>query len=161
MTGPEQPPAPSVSTAPAEGASSGTASPRAPLARRRLPAHIGPARTSTVLLAIAFVAIGVLYMFVKPPAEARTPGAGTESPAITAPPVVPTTAAPAEPAAPTTEQPTQEPETTAPTSEAEPTPTGEPADPTAETTEPSVPEDTTAPAPGTSAPLPTTAAPSS
>ncbi len=160
MTGPEQAPQPSVSTAPAEGGASGTASPGAPLGRRRLPAHLGPARTSTVLLAVAFVAIGVLYLFVKPPADpdAGAGTTGTDPATTTAPPVVP---APSAPAAPTTEQQTQAPGTTAPTSEVAPTTSEEPVDPTLGGTEPSLPEDTTAPAPETSAPLPTTAAPSS
>lgn len=159
MTGPEQAPPPSVSTAPAEGASSGTASPRAPLGRRRLPAHLGPARTSTVLLAVAFLAIGLLYLFVKPPADARTTGTGTDPASTTAPPAVPATSAPA---APTTEEPAPAPEETpAPTSEVAPTPSEEPAEPTLEEPAPSTPADTTAPAPETSAPLPSTAAPSS
>jgi hypothetical protein len=158
VTGPEQAPPPSVSTAPAEGGSSGTTSPRAPLGRRRLPAHLGPARTSTVLLAVAFLAVGLLYLFVKPPAEAATGGTGTD-PARTTAPTVPTTSAPA---APTTEQPTSAPEETpAPTSEVVPTPSEEPTEPTVEEPEPSVPGETTAPAPGTTAPLPDTAAPTS
>lgn len=156
MTVPEQEPRPSVSTAPAEGASSGSTSPRASRGRGRLPAHLGPARTSTVLLAVAFLAIGVLYLFVKPPADARTTGAVTEPATTTAPPVVPL------PGAPTTEQPTSAPEETpAPTTEAAPTPSEEPADPTVEEPEPFTPGDTTDPAPETSAPVPGTGAPSS
>ncbi len=66
MTGPDSHPRPSVSTAPAEGASA--SGPTAPPPQRppRLPGHLGPARTSTVLLAVAFVAIGLLYLFVRP-----------------------------------------------------------------------------------------------
>ena len=65
MTAPDQ--EPSVSTAPAEGSGSTAAPGRA----RRLPSHVGPARTSTVLLAVAFLAIGMLYLFVKPPEPSR------------------------------------------------------------------------------------------
>ena len=152
MTGPEQAPRPSVSTAPAEGASPGTTSPRAPLGRRRLPAHIGPARTSTVLLALAFVAIGVLYLFVKPP-ETRTAGVVTDPTPTISRSVAPTTSAPAETAAPE--------ETAAPTSELAPT-TGEETDDgtVPETAVPTAPEETSGPA-TTSAPEPTTAAPTS
>ena len=93
MTGPEQAPSPSVSTAPAEGAAPSTASPRTPLGRRRLPAHLGAARTSTVLLALAFVAIGVLYLFVRPPDPARTAGVPDPAP-TTSRSIAPTTSAP-------------------------------------------------------------------
>jgi hypothetical protein len=155
-------PAPSVSTAPAEGASPGTASPRAPLGRRRLPPHLGPARTSTVLLAVAFVAIGVLYLFVKPPAP-PTAGSATDPAPSTSRSVAPTTSAPAPPPPEDTPEPA---ETSAPTSEAAPTTTGTPPEDTEEGTveETDVvptPEETTAPAPETSAPEPTTAAPTS
>ena len=91
MTGPE--PSPSVTTAPAEGASPGTASP--PGRRRRLPPHLGPARTSTVLLALAFLAIGVLYLFVKPPDPARTAGSVTDPSPTTSRSGAPVTEAPA------------------------------------------------------------------
>lgn len=152
MTGPEQAPLPSVSTAPAEGASPGTTSPSAPLVRRRLPAHIGPARTSTVLLALAFVAIGVLYLFVKPP-ETPTAGVVTDPTPATSRSVAPTTSAPAETTAPE--------ETAAPTSELAPTTGEEPDDGTVpETAVPTTPEETSGPA-TTSAPEPTTAAPTS
>jgi hypothetical protein len=95
MTPPEEPPAPSVSTAPAEGSSTGSTA--APLGRRRLPSHVGPARTSTVLLAVAFVAIGMLYLFVKPPepSTAADTGTGSSSPSRSSEPEqVPATTAP-------------------------------------------------------------------
>ena len=168
MTGPERPPDPSVTTAPAEGASPATTSPRAPLGRRRLPPHIGPARTSTVLLALAFVAIGLLYLYVKPP-ETRSAGMDTDPAATTSRSAVPTTSVP-EPA--TTPEETTGPEettapegTTGPTAEAAPTPTEAPTEAPGEDTveEPAATTPggtTTAPAPPTSQ-APTTAAPSS
>ena len=163
MTGPDPAPRPSVTTAPAEGGASGAASPRAPLGRRRLPPHLGPARTSTVLLAVAFVAIGVLYLFVKPP-ETRTTGVVTD-PVTTSGGIAPTTQAPAATPPP---EPTPTPEeTAAPTSsEAAPTTSEAPEEPTVEPTptpeEPTpTPEEPTPPAPTTGEPLPTTAAPTS
>ena len=163
MTGPERP---TVTTAPAEGASSATTSPRAPLGRRRLPPHIGPARTSTVLLALAFLAIGLLYLYVKPP-ETRTAGVTDPAP-VTSRSVVPTAPAPA-PTTPPEETPAPAPEeTAAPTSEAAPTTDEAPEGSTAEestaegTATPTTPEATTSsPAPETSEAAPTTAAPTS
>ena len=122
MTGPE--PRPSVSTAPAEGASSPAAT--SPLRSRRLPPHIGPARTSTVLLAVAFLLIGLLYLFVKP--EPSNAGGTTTDPASTGRQTDRTTEAPKSPASST------------------PAPTSEPAPSTSETT----PEETTAPEESTS-----------
>jgi hypothetical protein len=163
VTAPEQPAAPSVSTAPAEGARASVVSPDTPLRRRRLPEHVGPARTSTVLLAVAFLLIGMLYLFVKPPEPADAGTARTDSPG-TSRSSDPTQQAPASTApsstAPTSEEPTpSEPTTEEPTTE-EPTPSSEesteaPEEPTPETT---APEDTTAP---TSEPAPPTEAPSS
>lgn len=95
---------PTLSTAPVESA------PR----RRRVPSHLGPLRLSTVLLAVAFVAVGVLYLFVKPP-EARTAGDTSEP-------------------APTTQT---TPRTTAPGTD----PTGEPTAPTGTPPEVTTPDD--------------------
>ena len=155
----EPTPPPSVTTAPAEGASPSTASPRAPLGRRRLPPHLGPARTSTVLLAVAFVAIGVLYLFVKPPA-AGTAGSATDPATSTSRGVAPTTSAPAP--TPTPEETSAPEETVEPTPEVVPTPTETADEGTPEETEVApTPEETTEPAPTTSVPEPTTAAPTS
>jgi len=147
VTAPEQPPAPSVSTAPAEGSGSSAVSPDTPLRRRRLPAHVGPARTSTVLLAVAFLAIGVLYLFVKPPppSEAADPGTGSSSTTRSSDP---TTEAPASSAPTSTAPTTSESEVPAetPTTEATTTPAEEPPDTPVETTpETTAPEETTAP----------------
>ncbi len=159
MTAPDQQSAPSVSTAPAEGASSSTASPAAPLRRRRLPAHLGHARMSTVLLTAAFLAIGVLYLFVKPPepSEAADPGTGSTSTSRSsdattdAPdPSSPTPSAPA-----TSEEATTPEETTAPE---ETTPAEETTEAPVDTTEPTTPEETE---PSLTEPAPTTTAPPS
>ena len=159
MTGPEQSPPPSVTTAPAEGATPATASPRAPLGRRRLPAHIGPARTSTVLLAVAFIAIGVLYLFVKPP-ETGSAGVVTDPAPATSRSVAPTTSAPASTTAP--EATSAPEESAAPTSEVAPSTGEDPDDGTVDETEaPTTSERTSVPAPTTSAPEPTPAAPTS
>jgi outer membrane biosynthesis protein TonB len=156
VTTPEPPPEPSVSTAPAEGSGSSVVSPDTPLRRRRLPAHLGHARTSTVLLAAAFLVIGLLYLFVKPPApsEAADPGTGSSS---TSRPGDPAPQAPATTTPPPTTSDVPEPTDTTPseatTSPSEPT--EEPVETTPETT---APEEPTLP---TSEPAPTTAAPTS
>jgi hypothetical protein len=155
VTAPEEPPAPSVSTAPAEGA----VSPDTPLRRRRLPAHVGPARTSTVLLAVAFVLIGTLYLFVKPPGQADADPAGNDSPgtsrSIEPVPQEPATTAPSSTVPSTSEAPTPTESTTeTPTTSLEQT-SETPTDTTPETT---APEETTAPS---SEPAPTTDAPTS
>ncbi|HET6394220.1 MAG TPA: hypothetical protein VFG13_15440 [Blastococcus sp.] len=162
MTGPEKTPAdgasadtpaadqqmerPSVSTAPAR---SGPFS--------RIPAHLGRARTSTVVLGLLFVAIFALYLTIKPadPGTASTPTTetGTEQPAPATEPA-PTTTAPGTPAEPTTPAP----ETSSPTAVPEPT-TDEPTTGTTlpeETAAPTVP---TVPAPTTRAGTPTAASP--
>ncbi|MGY1642123.1 hypothetical protein ACI782_13495 [Geodermatophilus sp. SYSU D00703] len=98
--------APAVSTAP-------------PIDLRRrwwsaVPHHLGRARTSTVVLAVLFLAIGTLYLYVRPESTASTsvdPAGGTSVPA-------PETGQPTEPAEPA--------ETSAPTETTEPTETGEP-----------------------------------
>jgi cytoskeletal protein RodZ len=59
----------------------------APPGRRRhsIPSHVGPARTSTVILAVLWLALGMLYLNVRPPtpATATTAGTSVESPAPT------------------------------------------------------------------------------
>jgi hypothetical protein len=125
-----------------------------------IPSHLGPARTSTVVLAVLFLALGSLYLTVRPdPAAttstpvrttATTPAAPSAPPATTAP----TTTTPTEPVPTTTEEdtpsPTEEPTTTDPTE----IPTEE--IPTEEPTEPVLP---TTPAPTTAPPTATTSSP--
>jgi hypothetical protein len=121
-----------------------------------IPRHLGRARTSTVVLAVLFLAIGALYFNVKPDAVAATPS-GDDSevtePATTTPPDTTTTPPPAPtttpPAPTTTVPPTTTEEST--TTEA-PTETSAPAE-TTETVPPTTPETTSVP------PLPTTATP--
>ncbi|CAA9271514.1 MAG: hypothetical protein AVDCRST_MAG57-3220 [uncultured Blastococcus sp.] len=98
-----------------------------------IPSHVGPARTSTLALAVLWVAIFVLYLNVRPPVTPVPAGTGTEQPAV---PPAPTQA-------PTVPE-TTVPETTVP--EEEPTPTEEPLETTVPT-ETLPPEETTAPVP--------------
>ncbi len=158
MTAPD----PQVTTAPAEGGSSGTASPAGPLRRRRLPPHIGPAHTSTVLLAVAFVAIGLLYLFVRPetPDPAGSSVAGRQGEQTTQAPGSPTPSpAPAQTSesspAPTSED--ASPETAAPDDGTTEAPT-EPTEPTEDAGSTTPPDETVAP---TTVPAPTTGAPAS
>ncbi|SNS85158.1 hypothetical protein SAMN06893096_10958 [Geodermatophilus pulveris] len=143
--GPGEPPrTPSVSTAP-------------PAAPRRwwsaVPHHLGRARTSTVVLALLFVGLYVLYLYVRPPdpAAGTVPADGTsvETPAQVVP-VVPT-----ESAAPTTSAPT----TTAPRSTAAPPATSPGATAGTAGTAGTEPPGTAEPAPTTAPDGPTTAAP--
>ena len=131
--GPDEPTRPlSVSTAP-------------PQAPRRwwtaVPHHLGRARTSTVVLALLFVALYTLYLNVRPPDPAVGTVPDTGSTVQT-----PASPAPAEP----TE--TAEPTTTAPSPTATPTTV-----PPGETTEP--PAESAEPAPTTAEEVPTSAAP--
>jgi hypothetical protein len=84
-----------------------------------VPPHLGPARTSTVVLAVLFLALGSLYLTVRPEpvpvvaVQTTTPGATTARatvPATTAPTA---TTAPA-PTTATTSAPTSEPTTETP-----------------------------------------------
>jgi outer membrane biosynthesis protein TonB len=129
---------------------------------RAIPSHLGRARTSTLILSVLFLAIGSLYLTVRPdPTGTTTSGGGTgvEQPAEPAPmpTVEPTTPAPT----------TTDPEPTTdelPTPTTEPTPTDEttteptPTEPTP--TEPTPPDTTpgirTTPTPTTEPPAPTT-----
>ena len=139
---------PTVSTAPAR---SGRFS--------RIPAHLGRARTSTVVLGLLFVAIFALYLTIKPAdpstASTGTTETGTEQPApATTPAPVPTTTAPETSAEPTT----PDPETSTTTTVPVPTP-DEPTTGTTlpeETAEPTLP---TVPAPTTRAGTPTAVSP--
>ena len=128
---------PSVSTAPAHSR------------WRAIPTHLGRARTSTLVLSVLFVAIGGLYLNVRPETVATTPAGGESSeqqPATTTT-IAPTTTAPTtttEPTEPTSEEPTSEEstttETTGPRSPSETTTrfptTTEPSEPTLTTTTP-------------------------
>ena len=120
---------------------------RSPWHVSRIPAHLGRARTSTVVLAVLFLAIFALYLYIRPDTTgAATAGTGTSVPAG------PT--APASRPAPTT---TPAPETT----QDRPTPTDQPTT-TGSATHSSTPTET--PTTGgtsglpTSVPPPTTAA---
>ena len=117
---------PAVSTAPARSRWS------------RIPHHLGRARTSTVVLAVLFLAIGTLYLNVRPDTTGTaTTGTSNEVPAqVTDPVPVPTTT--------TTPEPTVE----------EPTPTVEPTVPGTPTGL-STPEETT----GSTLPTPTGTSP--
>jgi cytoskeletal protein RodZ len=138
---------PSVSTAP-------------PAAPRRwwssVPHHLGRARTSTVVLALLFVGLYVLWLYVRPPDLPTAPATGgttVQTPATTSsaePPATtePTTTAPSTTApSPTSAVPTSSPgeETPSETTTPAPTPAGE--EPT--TTQPPTPAaPTTGAAPG-------------
>ena len=144
----EQMERPTVSTAPAR---SGPFS--------RIPAHLGRARTSTVVLGLLFVAIFALYLTIKPAdpgtASTTTTETGTEQQApATTPAPAPATTAPETPAEPTT----PDAETSTPTTVPEPT-LDEPTTGTTlpeETAEPTLP---TVPAPTTRAGTPTAVSP--
>src|SRR4051794_2295225 len=72
----EQAPAtPTVSTAP----------PRSRWRFGNVPQHLGPARTSTVVLGALFVAIFVLWVYVRPPTPTATTGSTGGVPSSTAP----------------------------------------------------------------------------
>jgi hypothetical protein len=123
---------PEVTTVPAE-----------PPRQRRLPAHLGRARTSTLILSVLFLAIGALWLNVRPDPVATTPaGGGSDVQQSTTPePTPPTTEAPTtEPVEPTeSEAPTTEAPTTEAPEETLPTPTsGVPSSPRT-TVEPTLP----------------------
>ena len=125
-----------------------------------IPRHLGRARTSTVVLALLFLAIGGLYLNVRPDPDLATGG----DDAVVEPAPVPgtpaPTAPPASPAPPEEPSPTDEPsgtstpeDTTPPgesTGTAPPT-TGEPSEPGTEGTTP-LPEPTAEPPAGTTTP---------
>jgi hypothetical protein len=107
--GGEQPQEPTVSTEPP-----GTR-------RRRIPPHLGPARTSTVVLAVLWLALGVLYLNVRPETVETAPAGGGTSVETTQPPR--TTTAPSTSTAPepTTAETTTETPTSLPPSGTTPT----------------------------------------
>jgi len=83
------------------------AAPRSPWHVSRIPAHLGRARTSTVVLSVLFLAIFALYLNIRPePTGAAPAGTGVSVPAATtAPAPVPTTTPPSAPET-TRDQPT-------------------------------------------------------
>jgi hypothetical protein len=166
-TAPDQVAAPTVSTAPSGGAAE---------ARHTswwhwdaLPHHLGRARTSTVILAVLFLAVFTLYLYVRPDVTPTdtTPAGGSSDVQVPDNPLVPT--APTTTPEPTEEPaPTTEPEETETPSEDTGTPTtGSTTSPETGTTEPtttpSTPTETSEPTsptegttgPSTSSPSPT------
>jgi hypothetical protein len=127
---------PTVSTAPARSRWS------------KLPAHLGRARTSTVVLVVLFLSIGTLWLNIRPETpDAGTPTTGTsdQQPATTTP-TAPTTAETTTPAPETTDS---EPTTT------EESTTSEPTSGTIDSPTPTEPTETDAP----TATLPTPSTP--
>jgi hypothetical protein len=137
MTGPQDDPTveqpmvtPTVSTDPARSRWHWSA----------LPDHLGRARTSTVVLGVLFLAIGTLYLNVRPATTDPTPASDTGSvvqdstPDTTAPPatVPETTTAPetSTEEVPTTTESTETTPTTGPTDETTPTGSTETVEPT-------------------------------
>jgi hypothetical protein len=102
---------------------------RSPWHVSRIPGHLGPARTSTVVLVVLFLAIGTLYLNIRPdPTTPATAGTGSTAPAVTtpAPSEAPATTTPAPET--TQDQPTTTDVPTAPGgSTGLPTPTGTPS----------------------------------
>jgi hypothetical protein len=129
MTEPEKP----TSEQPVVSPSVSTDSGRGPWHVSRIPSHLGRARTSTLVLSLLFVAIGALYLNIRPD---QPPPASTVSDTGNVPAPAPETTAP-------TPTPTPEPTTTAPetTTDEVPTTTTEPT-PTEEPTETTSPEET-------------------
>ena len=129
---------PEVTTAPAGSAWS------------RVPDHLGPARTSTVVLAVLFLAIFALYLNIRP----DTTGTATTETGNTAPVQAPASTSESVPPT-TTEAPTTTQER--PTTTEAPTTTSAPTETTApeETTESTVPT----PAGTSSLPTPTLTSP--
>lgn len=137
MTGPtQQQPGvtPTVTTAPA----------RSRWRVSKLPPHLGPARTSTVILVVLFLSIGALYLYIRPETTG-TAVTGNQQPAATTAPAAPTTAVPETPVPETTtgsEAPTTTTTTEFPTTEPA---TPEPTDETTDTSVPGEPTDTGVP----------------
>jgi hypothetical protein len=136
---------------PGEPASEPSVSTAPPATPRRwwssVPHHLGRARTSTVVLALLFVGLYVLWLYVRPPDVPTAPatdGTTVQTPATTAPAEPPATTAP------TTTTP-------APTTSRTPAPTSLP--PAGTGGEETTPSGTTAPAPTTAGEEPTTPQP--
>jgi cytoskeletal protein RodZ len=117
----------------------------------KLPAHLGRARTSTVILGLLFLAIGTLYLNIRPePTNPATAGTSDEAPAGTTTPATRTTAEPTTDAPETTSEVPTITEDAPATTSTEPTDT---ATTPGEPTETSVPTGTPPTDPGT---VPTT-----
>jgi hypothetical protein len=112
-----------------------TTVPPEPPRQRRIPAHLGRARTSTVVLSVLFLAIGALWLNVRPDVEPAPAGGSSDV---------------QQPAAPTSETPTSE-----------VPPTTEPAVPTELEPEPTTTQPTTTDAPAPTAPTVTGDVPTS
>jgi len=113
----------------------------------KLPAHLGRARTSTVVLVVLFLAIGALWLSIRPETPdtgTTTSGTSDQQPAPTTPPAAPTTAETTTPAPDTTDS--------GPTTTEESTP----SEPTGGTTDSPTPTEPT----GTDAPTATLPNPS-
>lgn len=117
-----------------------------------IPRHLGRARTSTVVLSLLFVAIGVLYLEVRPDPGLATGGEDSvvepaPAPGAPAPTAPPATTPPPEEAAPTEEPSgTRTPEETSPPGESAgtaPPTTGDPSEPGTEGTTSPLPGPTT------------------
>ena len=108
-------------TTPSTTPSVSTAPPRSRWRFGAVPAHLGRARTSTLVLLVLFAAVFVLWVYVRPETTgtATTGGTGTvNEPVVPAPTTsspVPTTEAPATTTAPPTSGTTSEPSETSPT----------------------------------------------
>jgi hypothetical protein len=141
---------------PARAPSVSTALPAAP--RRwwsSVPHHLGRARTSTVVLALLFVGLYVLWLYVRPPDVPTAPatdGTTVQTPATTAPAEPPATTAPTTTAPAPTTSPTPEPTSLPPGGTGgEETPSGTTPAPTPAGEEPTTPQPPTPAAPTTSA----------
>jgi hypothetical protein len=156
---PETAATPIVSTAPAGAAPP----PRSRWRWSAVPDHLGRARTSTVVLCVLFLAIGLLYLNVRPDPESVGTSPAGDRGQVEAPvqpsepepsepePVAPTTTSEPEP----TEAPDEEPATPTTTRPSGPsTPTSTPAAPTEEATEPTETSVPTGRATGSSEPAP-------
>jgi hypothetical protein len=118
-----------------------------------IPSHLGRARTSTLVLAVLFLAIGALYLNVRP-APPGTPAGdtGVQQPVDPPTQAPPTTAPATTSTAPTTTAETS-PSTTAPTGPTTTETSGSPTEPTSESSTPSTPS---TPAPTSQPSLPMT-----
>jgi hypothetical protein len=113
----------------------------------RIPGHLGRARTSTVVLAVLFVAIFALYLYIRPdtPGPVPTTGTGNQVPVATTAPAQ-RTAAPTTTAEPTQEQPST-------------TDTATPTDVPTDTSTAELPTTSTTPSPTSTLPTPTLSSP--
>lgn len=127
---------PDLSTAPPDPAPTGAGPqpPRQPGWWSKVPQHLGRARTSTVVLAVLFLAVGFLYLTVRPDPV----GVGRGSVEDTSSTTEPTETEPTE---------TTEPSDTTQPTDSEPPVTSEPAAPTTSSPGGGTTEESTAPEP--------------